>query len=66
MLTAIDYDAILDTVLLHFRIEDGKFLADLGENVVEVIKIVRKGNGNVFVTYIENGEEVTNLHYSYD
>jgi hypothetical protein len=58
--TTID---ILDTVLLNFRIEDGQFLANLGDEVVNVEELVRVGNGDVWVTYWKDDELVTVQKY---
>lgn len=60
MTTTLD---ILDTVLLNLRIEDGKFLADLGDEVVEVDHLLRDGVGNVWATYRQDGQEKTVLKY---
>lgn len=60
MTTTMD---ILDTVLLNFRIEDGKFLANLGTSVVEVDHLRRTGDGDVWVTYWHEGEKHTVQHY---
>lgn len=56
---------ILDTVLLNLRISEfsGKFLADLGNEVVEVKNLRRDGDGNVWVTYWQEGEEITVQKY---
>lgn len=59
-------DEILDSVLLNFRIEDGKFLANLGDSVVEIKELVRKGDNRVFVTYYDvYGNETTVHHHTY-
>lgn len=55
---------ILDTVLLRLRIEDGKFLADLGNDTVEIEELVRDGDGNVWVTYWQDGEIHTVQKYT--
>ena len=55
---------VLDTVLLHLRIEGGKFLADLGDDTVEIEELVRDGDGNVWVTYWQDGELTTVQKYS--
>jgi hypothetical protein len=60
MTTTVD---ILDTVLLNLRIEDGMFIASLGDSVVEVDNLRRDGDGNVWVTYFEDGESKTVLKY---
>jgi hypothetical protein len=54
---------VLDTVLLHLRIEDGKFLADLGQDTVEIDHLRRDGDGNVWATYWQDGTEVTVCKY---
>jgi hypothetical protein len=59
-------DDILDKVLLNLRIEDGKFLADLGNRVVRMEKLVRDSKGNVWATYILDGEVVTVKKYDAD
>jgi hypothetical protein len=62
METTID---VLDTVLLNFRISEhsGKFLANLGDDVVEMESLRRDGDGNVWATYWHRGEKVETLHY---
>lgn len=54
---------ILDTVLLNLRIEDGKFLANLGVDVVEIDHLKRDGDGSVWVTYWQHGEQHTVRKY---
>ena len=54
---------ILDTVLLHLRIEEGKFIANIGEEVVSIEDLRRDGDGNVWVRYWQGEELVETLKY---
>jgi hypothetical protein len=56
-------DDILDTVLLNLRIEEGRFLADLGDRVVSMVNLLRDSKGNVWATYILDDEQVTVKKY---
>ncbi len=54
---------VLDTVLYDFRIEDGKFLATMGDKTVEVEELHWEGStGKTYVTYYDDGERVRKLH----
>lgn len=61
-MTAVAVD-ILDTVLINLRIQDGKFLADLGEEVVEIENLLRDSKGNVWASYWQDDELITVLKY---